>query len=244
MAKRRMFTLDVIDTDAFLEMPQTTQLLYFHLGMRADDDGFVSNPKKIMKSIGIQEDDIKILFAKRFILGFESGIIIIKHWRMHNYISKDRYKETNYKKEKSTLILKENGSYTECIQKVDNLETQVRLGKVSIGKINKEKGKQTAFRPPSLEEIQLYLDERKETRFNNTDFYDFYVSKNWMIGKNKMKDWKASVRTWQAREDKNKKSQKNIIPFRERNPFFDNMTEEQKQAYFSGVPTMPLLGEK
>lgn len=139
MAQRRMFTLQVVDSDAFLEMPQTSQLLYFHLSMRADDDGFVGNPKKIMFMIGSKEDDFKVLISKRFIIGFDTGVIVIKHWRMHNYIAKDRYNETTYIEEKSKLMLKDNGSYTDCIQDVYNVDT----GKVSIGKnsIDKEYNK-------------------------------------------------------------------------------------------------------
>lgn len=134
MAQRRMFSLKIVDTDAFLEMPVSSQLLYFHLAMRADDDGFVSNPKKIMRFIGTQEDDLKILVAKRFILPFDSGVCVIKHWRIHNYIQSDRYTGTTYVEEKSRLRVKENGAYTECIQDVSSLETQVRLGKDRLGK--------------------------------------------------------------------------------------------------------------
>ena len=100
-----MFSLDIIDTDAFLDMPLSTQALYFHLAMRADDDGFVSNPKKIMKMLGAQEDDFKILLIKRFILTFSSGICVIKHWLIHNLIRSDRYTETQWKKEKSQLLI-------------------------------------------------------------------------------------------------------------------------------------------
>ena len=108
-----MFSLEITDTDAFLVMPSSAQALYFHLGMRADDDGFVAAPKKIMGMCNASEDDMKILIAKRFILTFESGIIVIKHWKIHNYIQNDRYHETKYLEEKNTLELKENGSYTE-----------------------------------------------------------------------------------------------------------------------------------
>lgn len=140
MAQRRMFSLQIVDTDAFLDMSQTAQLLYFHLAMRADDDGFIGNPKKISRIIGSNDDDMKVLFAKRFLLSFDSGVIVIKHWKIHNYIQKDRYTETKYLEEKSKISEKENGSYTECIQNVSSLDTQVRLGKskVRIGKDSKE----------------------------------------------------------------------------------------------------------
>lgn len=132
MAERRMFAKTIIDSDTFIDMPLSSQALYFHLSMRADDDGFINNPKKIMRMIGASEDDYKLLCVKRFIIPFDSGIVVIKHWRMHNYIQKDRYKPTVYIEEKASLELKENGAYTECIQDVYKMDTQVRLGKSSI----------------------------------------------------------------------------------------------------------------
>lgn len=113
MAERRMFTKKITDSDPFTEMPLSAQALYFHLNMNADDDGFLNNPKKIQRSIGASEDDLKLLIAKRFILIFEKGIIVIKHWRMHNLLRKDRYTETQYLEEKETLMLQKDGSYTE-----------------------------------------------------------------------------------------------------------------------------------
>lgn len=107
-----MFTMKIVDSDAFLEMPLSTQCLYFHLNMRADDDGFIGNTKRIMKIIGASEDDLRLLIAKRFVLTFEDGVIVIKHWRMHNTLSRDRYAETSYTDEKKMLLLKDNGSYS------------------------------------------------------------------------------------------------------------------------------------
>ena len=112
MAKKRMFTIDIVDSDAFLEMPPSAQALYFHMNMRADDDGFVGNPKKIMRTVGAAEDDLKLLIAKKFLIIFENGVIVIKHWRMHNTLSAYRYHETNYVSEKDMLRLKRNGAYT------------------------------------------------------------------------------------------------------------------------------------
>ena len=128
MAQKRMFSKTIIDSDSFLDMPHSTQLLYFHLSMRADDDGFINNCKNIMRMIGCKDDDLKILIAKNFIIPFESGVIVIKHWRIHNYIQSDRYTETKYKEEKATLFLDENKAYTldksDCIQSVYSLDTQ------------------------------------------------------------------------------------------------------------------------
>lgn len=142
MAERRMFAKTIIDSDAFLDMPLSAQALYFHLSMRADDDGFVNNPKKIQRMIGASDDDCRLLVSKRFVLAFESGVIVIKHWRIHNYIRNDRYKETVYNKEKSTLKLDKNNAYTEMdtngIPTVYQTETQVRIGKDSIEAEEKE----------------------------------------------------------------------------------------------------------
>lgn len=140
MAERRMFAKTIIDSDAFLDMPHSTQLLYFHLSMRADDDGFINNPKNIMRMIGCKDDDLSILLVKKFLLPFESGVVVIKHWQIHNYIQKDRYRETKYKEEKSMLELDENKAYTmkddNCIQNGYSLDTQdrdrIELGKDSI----------------------------------------------------------------------------------------------------------------
>ena len=138
MAERRMFAKTIIDSDAFLDMSLSTQSLYFHLSMRADDDGFVNNPKKIQRMIGCGDDELKMLVTKKFIIPFESGICVIKHWKIHNYIQTDRYKETVYKEEKARLEIKDNKAYkyldAACIQPVYKMETQDRLGKDRLGK--------------------------------------------------------------------------------------------------------------
>lgn len=112
MAQKRMFTMKIVDSDAFLDMPLSSQCLYFHLNMRADDDGFVGNPKRIMRLIGANDDDLKILLAKRFLIIFEDNVVVIKHWWMHNTLAKDRYQETSYTDEKALLKIKDNKSYT------------------------------------------------------------------------------------------------------------------------------------
>jgi len=137
MAERRMFAKTIIDSDAFLDMPLSSQALYFHLSMRADDEGFVNNPKKVQRMIGASDDDLKILIGKSFLIPFESGIVVIKHWRIHNYIRHDRKHETKYCEEKALLEIKENGAYTisselcqsDVSQMSDKCHTEVRLGK-------------------------------------------------------------------------------------------------------------------
>ena len=143
MAERRMFAKSVIDSDAFSDMPLTTQALYFHLGMQADDDGFVNNPKKIQRSIGATADDMKLLIAKGFIIPFDSGVIVITHWKVHNYIRKDRYRPTRHFHEMSQLATDESREYflpsvsqvdTNGIPGDNQTDTQVRLGKDRLGK--------------------------------------------------------------------------------------------------------------
>lgn len=112
MADKRMFSKQIVDSDAFLEMPLSTQALYFHLSMRADDDGFLNNASKIRKIIGASEDDIKLLILKKFVISFDGGVIVIKHWRINNYLRTDRYHETVYLEEKSMLDIKKNGAYS------------------------------------------------------------------------------------------------------------------------------------
>lgn len=140
MAEKRMFAKSVIDSDLFLDMPLSTQALYFHLAMRADDDGFVDNPKKIARMIGANDDSLKLLCSKQFLIPFDTGVVVIRHWKLHNYIQKDRYKETIYQEEKKLLVLPKSGIYqtldTECIQDVSNLDTQIRLDKNRLDKIS------------------------------------------------------------------------------------------------------------
>lgn len=134
MAKRRMFSQQITESDSFLDMPLSAQALYFHLGMSADDDGFVNSPKRVQRVIGANDDDLKLLIAKRFVIAFDSGVVVIKHWKINNYIPKDRYTPTVYADEKAQLFEKPNRAYTTCIQDVYSLDTQTRLDKTSIDK--------------------------------------------------------------------------------------------------------------
>jgi len=187
MAHRRMFSKNITTTDAFLDMPQTSQLLYFHLNMEADDDGFVGNVKSVCRIVGTNDDDLKILIAKRFLLTFETGVIVIKHWKIHNYIQKDRYKETKYLEEKNQLLVKENGGYTECIQNVSSLDTQVRLGKSKVRKgevsilSSKDDGdyikKLLISKDIRMHIIALYAKE-KNVKWDNTEQARSFVTRN------------------------------------------------------------------
>ena len=146
-----MFTMKIVDSDAFLDMPLSTQCLYFHLNMRADDDGFIDNPKRVMKIVGASQDDLKLLTAKRFILAFESGVMVIKHWRMHNTLSQSRYHATQYVDEKSMLKLKENGSYS--------LENGTEIDDEKLIEMSKRQCRRTKDEQKTNTDIDLDIDK-------------------------------------------------------------------------------------
>ncbi|WP_373786845.1 replication protein [Jeotgalibaca porci] len=141
MAQRRMLSKQITETDMFMDMPLSAQALYLHLIMNADDDGFIGNAKTILRMVGGSNDDLKLLIAKQFIITFDDGITVIRDWRIHNYIQKDRYHKTIYGNHLSELSTDSNGSYSKenaCIQDVSKMDTQVRLGKVRLGKDSKK----------------------------------------------------------------------------------------------------------
>jgi hypothetical protein len=205
MAERRMFTKKVTDSDAFIEMSSAAQALYFHLNQGADDDGFNNQIQIAMLKAHASTDDLKILMAKNFIIRFESGVIVIKHWRMHNTLRKDRYTPTNFQEELKLLGVKENKAYTFGCQTVAERLPQVSIDKDSIEEESKEKEikKKTAsrFTPPTVEEVQAYCDERGNG-VNATRFVNYYEANGWKVGRNPMKNWKAAVRTWEKNDDK------------------------------------------
>lgn len=186
LAERRMFAKTIIDSDAFLDMPPTTQLLYFHLSMRADDDGFINKPKSVMRMVGATQGDAEMLIQKKFIIPFESGVVVIKHWKIHNYIRNDRYTETKYKEEMNTLMLDENKAYTQTLPESDTrwiqggykvdtsgipnddqMDTQDRIGKdrIELGKESIDyNGIKDAYNTlcPSLPAIKTLSDARRK----------------------------------------------------------------------------------
>ena len=207
MAERRMFARAVTGGARFLRMPVTSRLLYYDLGMAADDDGCVE-AFAVMRMTGATEDDLKVLVSKGFVKILNDDLVsLILDWKVNNYIQKDRYHPSIYAK-----LLNDQSMDTECIQDVSNLDTQVRLGKVSIGKASigenstgevcVEKAAQSAkppahtrFSPPSVQEIEDYCTE-KGFLLDAERFVDYYASIGWRVGKNPMKDWRAAVRTW------------------------------------------------
>lgn len=227
MAERRMFAKTVIDSDSFLEMPLSSQALYFHLSMRADDDGFINNPRKILRMIGGTEDDLKVLAAKRFIIPFESGVVVIKHWKIHNYIQKDRYKETVYQDEKAMLNEKENKAYTlknaqelpmypKCVQDVSKVDTQDRIGKVSIGKVSIGEREEASPSPSPKTAYGIYnnvflTDEERDSLMNRLpDKYQDLIenlSEYMQSTGKRYSDHYATICKWE-REDRQKEKEK------------------------------------
>lgn len=212
----------IIKSDQFLDMPATTQNLYFHMLLDADDDGFVNAPKSIMRIVGAKEDDMKLLIAKQFVIGFGSGVIVIKHWKIHNYIQSDRYKPS-IQPERNLLDITANKEYQLNTDHVSTMDTEciqdVSVGKVRLGKARLDKTiegecekphspKRKTFTKPTIDEIQDYCIERNNN-INANQFYDYYESNGWKVGKNSMKDWKAAVRTWERSEYRKPNSKKN-----------------------------------
>lgn len=224
MAERRMFAKTIVLSDAFLDMPLSARCLYFTLGMFADDDGFINNPRSIMRQAGASNDDMNILLARRFVLSFESGVIVIKHWRIHNYIRSDRYNPTKYADEASTLKLDENGAYTECareipapdtsgipvgIPEVHQRETQDRLGKDRLGKDSIDNVPAQPSPPPTRHKYGIYQNvllsdtdyEKLKSEFP-TDYNERIerVSEYVAMNGKKYKDFLAVIRNWARRD--------------------------------------------
>lgn len=209
MANKRMFALDVIDTDRFCEMPVSARLLYYELGMRGDDEGFVQNPKRIMLTTGTTVDDLKVLAAKGYVILFDSGVLVITHWQKNNFIQKDRFHETTCLAEKAQIQTTDSKIYellpsgnkldTPCIRTVSDLEAQIRLDKTR----KEEKARAPSsrrFTPPTVDEVAAYCRERGNA-VDAQRFVDFYASKGWKVGSSGMKDWHAAVRNWERQDN-------------------------------------------
>lgn len=208
MAQKRMFSLQVTDTDKFLDMSASAQALYFHLGMHGDDDGFVGAPRKIARTAGCNDDDLRLLAAKGYIIPFESGVVVITDWNINNTLKNDRYHPTLYSTEKSRLTTDNagrltlgNSQETTWNQNGTILEPEHNLTKPNKTKPNRENKAatppHTRFSPPSVEDVRIYCLERG----NGLDaerFCDYYAANGWIQGKGKpIRDWRAAVRTWE-----------------------------------------------
>ena len=221
MAQKRMFDKTITNSDDFIDMPDSAQNLYFHLSMNADDDGFVNNWKNIMRMTGHKEDDIKILIAKQYVIPFDSGVIVIRHWRINNYLRGDRYTETKFKSEKLQLQLDENMVYQ---MSTNGIPSGIpSIDKNSIDKNSKVKSSidnkgTKKFVPPTLEEVRAYVKE-KGLSVNAKHFHDYFTEGNWIDAKGqKVRNWKQKVLTWN-------KYQSNDTP--KRNATFADLLEKE-----------------
>lgn len=200
MAEKRSFTKKITDSDAFLDMPLSAQCLYFHLNMNTDDDGFVNNPKRIMRLIGASDDDMKLLIAKAFILVFDSGVIVIKHFRMHNTLRNDRYHPTNYQEEYRMLDLKGNNSYT-WKPNGNHLETEHNITEHNITKHIDIKHKYGQYRNVLLTDEDV---KKLEEEIPNYEAYierlSEYVASTGKTYKNHL----ATIRNWYRRDQEKK----------------------------------------
>lgn len=216
MAERRMFAKTIIDSDSFIDMPVTARLLYYDLAMRADDDGFVNSPKKIMRMIGASQDDLSILLLKKFVIGFENGIVVIKHWKIHNYIRKDTYKPTNYIEEKQLLELDGKNAYTlkndGSRLSVDEPSTQDRLGKDRLGKdrledITPQAAKPIRHKYGMYNNVLLTDDDLEKLKSEFADWeqrierLSEYIASTGKSYKNHL----ATIRSWARKEKPDKK---------------------------------------
>lgn len=213
MANRRMFSNSVVNSDSFLDMPHSTQLLYFHLGMHADDDGFLDNYNGVMRQHGFKTDDLKVLIAKGFIIPFESGVIVIRHWRVNNQIRKDRYHPTSHRQERQQLEVLSNEQYAllgSGCQLGNQMATEYSLAENSKAENREEKGKKIGVYDgarvfiPSKSEIKAYCDEQG-IEIDVERFYNYYASRGWRVKNGEpVQSWTALVRCWHTRDSEYK----------------------------------------
>lgn len=242
MAQRRMFSKKIVETDFFMEMSPTAKLLYFYLNMSADDDGFVGNPKTIKLISGATDDDLKILIAKQFIIPFDSGVVVIKDWKIHNYIRKDTYNSTVYKFEKSQLLDDDNGAYilnenepsTGRPREVDTGKD--RLGKDRLGKDNNMSDKSDDVIPYS--EIISYLNEKSNRGFKNVDANKRLIKARWKEGY-KLEDFQKvidnKVLDWTGKTINGQPAEKYLQPSTLFGTKFDNYLNEKPVNKGQGV---------
>lgn len=249
MAQRRMFSKKIISTDLFLDMPMSAQCFYFHLNMEADDDGFLGNVKTVRRQIGASEDDLKILIAKEFVLPFESGVVVIKDWKIHNYIRKDTYNATIYAKEKSLLTQNATGAYGFHRRIVDDPSPQDRLKKERVDKERLDKKivpKKSKLKPirhkygeyknvllsdQDIEELKTEFSTDWEQRIERVSEYCASQGKSYQ-------NYLATIRNWAKRDEqqlkrcgyKNQPSRQELIPAWTNHPIEEKKLSAERQA--------------
>ena len=210
MAEKRMFAKTIVLSDEFLDMPATSRCLYFTLSMLADDDGFVNNPKSIMRQCSATQDDLAILLTKRFVLGFDDGVLVIKHWRINNYLRADRYTPTKYTDQMNQLIVEDNGAYTE---KDLGIPVGIPVGIPSIDKNRLDKNsKEILSSNEEAKEIIDYLNSKCNTRYRaNTESTRKHINARLKEGYT-VEDFKQVIDTKVAEWGKDTKMRKFLRP--------------------------------
>lgn len=238
MADKRMFAKTIVDSDNFLEMPMSARLLYYDLGMRADDDGFVNSPKKIMRIIGASTDDMNILIARKFIIPFDSGIVVIRHWRINNYLRKDRYTETQYVDEKATLAMDDSKKYL-SEDEAERLGIPLGIPSVNAEENSKEEKRKEKINKHKYGEynhvllsddeynrlIRDYGEKAVKDGIKNVDEYCQQYGKSY-------KDYNLTLRKWGIKSPKLEQ-----LPKTANTPKEEELTEEEriKQLEAEGV---------
>lgn len=237
MANRRMFSLDIVDTDAFLDMPSSAQNLYFHIGMRCDDDGFCANPQRIIKILGASKDDLNILLLKKFLLPCNNGVVVMKHWWMHNTKRKDTYKRSNYLDDNPELKINGNKAYTYSEDGVRYLSVNGALTQDNISKVNISKNnilphtcvheEEEKISIPTIKEIDSFIKDN-ELNVNSKQFFNYYNALGWKINGQPITNWKALLLTWNKNKEKETSSTVRVV----KKP---DWLEEYERNFMDGV---------
>lgn len=239
MAERRMFTKKISDSDAFIALSSSAQALYFHLNQGADDDGFNNQIQQAMFKAHASQDDLNVLLAKNFILRFDSGVIVIKHWRMHNALRKDRYKPTAFQEEYLQLSVKENGAYTRGCQVVASWLPQDRIGKESIDTYNESIENNTSHvrvqETPSLDEVKDFCKKFKYPEGIGEKFFYYYESQRWQKNGEPLTNWNSLLHLWMIREKDFGTGKQGSAKYKER-----EYSDEEFDAMFTDLNSVEL----
>lgn len=230
MAEKRMFTQKILESDEFLDMPFSARCLYVGLNMNADDDGFLNCANKIIRITGASEDDLQILINKRFILDFGNGVIVIKHWKMHNTLKKDRYKPTQYQTQFNLLTVKENGAYTERNQSGTNLEPERnhsidKSSKEEISIVEESVVEEESTSTPTLTEIKEYIVDNNLS-VNPHRFFSYYNEQDWKTANGKLINWQQKLQEWDFNDKQKAKANAKSETQANSNPFLALAKEE------------------
>lgn len=207
MSKRRMFSSDIINSDRFIEMSLASQAVYFHLAMTADDDGFINSATRTIRAVCGRAENVEELINNDFLIRFQSGILLVRHWNLHNQLKKDRYTPTMYTNEMNQVVQIDKVYYlkseTECIHSGSIMEPQISKEKISlvIDSLGESRDGPPPFTVPSITDLETYAESIGYKNFNAKKFLSYYTANRWTTSNGRTcSDWKALVDVWKARE--------------------------------------------